>query len=69
MDIVDGRKYRLIIISEVQSADHLRTVICYNLGVPEGPDVAINITGGAEARRARITMQAGDIPASRLPQS
>ncbi|KAK0342024.1 mitogen-activated protein kinase kinase kinase, partial [Friedmanniomyces endolithicus] len=40
----DGRNYRLINISEVQSADHLRTVVCYNLGVPEGPDVAIHIT-------------------------
>ncbi|KAK3646832.1 mitogen-activated protein kinase kinase kinase [Elasticomyces elasticus] len=41
----DGWNYRLIDISEVQSADQLRTVICYNLGVPEGPDVAIHITG------------------------
>ncbi|KAK1044663.1 mitogen-activated protein kinase kinase kinase [Friedmanniomyces endolithicus] len=40
----DGWNYRLIDISEVQSADHLRTVVCYNLGVPEGPDVAIHIT-------------------------
>ncbi|KAK1040157.1 mitogen-activated protein kinase kinase kinase, partial [Friedmanniomyces endolithicus] len=40
----DGRNYRLIDISEVQSADHLRTVVCYNLGVPEGADVAIHIT-------------------------
>ncbi|KAK0842387.1 mitogen-activated protein kinase kinase kinase [Friedmanniomyces endolithicus] len=40
----DGRNYRLIDISEVQSADHLRSVVCYNLGVPEGPDVAIHIT-------------------------
>ncbi|KAK1083298.1 mitogen-activated protein kinase kinase kinase [Friedmanniomyces endolithicus] len=40
----DGWNYRLIDISEVQSADHLRTVVCCNLGVPEGPDVAIHIT-------------------------
>ncbi|KAK1810001.1 mitogen-activated protein kinase kinase kinase [Friedmanniomyces endolithicus] len=41
---VDGWNYRLIDISEVQSADHLRTVVCDNLGVPKRPDVAIHIT-------------------------
>ncbi|KAK4556520.1 mitogen-activated protein kinase kinase kinase [Recurvomyces mirabilis] len=41
----DGWNYRLIDISEVETADQLRTVICYNLGVPEGPDVAVHITG------------------------
>lgn len=40
----DGWNYRLIDITEVESADQLRTVICYNLGVPESPDVAIHIT-------------------------
>ncbi|KAK1045569.1 mitogen-activated protein kinase kinase kinase [Friedmanniomyces endolithicus] len=41
---VDGWNYRLIDISEVQSADHLRTVVCDNLGVPKRPDVAMHIT-------------------------
>ncbi|KAK0290637.1 mitogen-activated protein kinase kinase kinase [Friedmanniomyces endolithicus] len=40
----DGWNYRLIDVSDVQSADQLRTVVCYNLGVPEGPNVAIHIT-------------------------
>lgn len=40
----DGWNYRLIDITEIQSADQLRTVVCYNLGVPESPDVAIHIT-------------------------
>ncbi|EMD00223.1 hypothetical protein BAUCODRAFT_128849 [Baudoinia panamericana UAMH 10762] len=40
----DGWNYRLIDITDVESADQLRTVICYNLGVPEGPDVAIHMT-------------------------
>ncbi|RMY68133.1 hypothetical protein D0863_07324 [Hortaea werneckii] len=40
----DGWNYRLIDISDVESAEQLRTVICYNLGVPEGPDVAIHVT-------------------------
>ena len=40
----DGWNYRLIDISDVESAEQLRTVICYNLGVPEGPDVSIHLT-------------------------
>ncbi|KAI6877203.1 hypothetical protein KC334_g17749, partial [Hortaea werneckii] len=40
----DGWNYRLIDITDVESAEQLRTVICYNLGVPEGPDVAIHVT-------------------------
>lgn len=40
----DGWNYRLIDISEVESAEQLRVVICYNLGVPEGPDVTIHLT-------------------------
>ncbi|KAK0302742.1 mitogen-activated protein kinase kinase kinase [Friedmanniomyces endolithicus] len=41
---VDGWNYRLIDISEVQSADHLRTVVCDNLAVPKRPDLTIHIT-------------------------
>lgn len=40
----DGWNYRLIDISDVETAEQLRTVICYNLGVAEGPDVTIHIT-------------------------
>jgi len=40
----DGWNYRLIDISDVESAEQLRTVICYNLGVSERPDVTIHIT-------------------------
>jgi mitogen-activated protein kinase kinase kinase len=40
----DGWNYRLIDITDVETAEQLRTVICYNLGVPEGPDVTIHMT-------------------------
>lgn len=40
----DGWNYRLIDISDVESAEQLRTVICYNLGMSEGPHVTIHIT-------------------------
>jgi len=40
----DGWNYRLIDISDVDSAEQLRTVICYNLGVEGGPDVTIHMT-------------------------
>ncbi|GAB7361249.1 hypothetical protein MBLNU230_g1310t1 [Neophaeotheca triangularis] len=40
----DGWNYRLIDISEVETADQLRTVICYNLGVLETPEVTMHLT-------------------------
>ncbi|KAK5125114.1 hypothetical protein LTR85_000789 [Meristemomyces frigidus] len=40
----DGWNYRLIDISDVESAEQLRTVICYNLGLPEGPEVTFHMT-------------------------
>ncbi|KAK5132964.1 hypothetical protein LTR08_008327 [Meristemomyces frigidus] len=40
----DCWNYRLIDISDVESAEQLRTVICFNLGVPEGPGVTIHLT-------------------------
>ena len=40
----DGWNYRLIDISLVESAEQLRTVICYNLGVSESPDVTVHVT-------------------------
>lgn len=40
----DGWNYRLIDISEVDSAEDLRAVICYNLGISEGPDITIHMT-------------------------
>ena len=40
----DGWNYRLIDISDIESAEQLRTVICYNLGVQENPDVTVHLT-------------------------
>jgi mitogen-activated protein kinase kinase kinase len=40
----DGWNYRLIDISDVESAAILRAVVCYNLGVSESPDVTIHVT-------------------------
>ena len=40
----DGWNYRLIDISDVESAAQLRMVICYNLGVEDGPDVSFHLT-------------------------
>ena len=40
----DGWNYRLIDITLVEDAAQLRYVICYNLGVPEGPEVSIHMT-------------------------
>ncbi|KAK3690978.1 mitogen-activated protein kinase kinase kinase [Vermiconidia calcicola] len=40
----DGWNYRLIDISDIESAEQLRMVICYNLGVQESPDVTVHLT-------------------------
>ncbi|KAL1587179.1 hypothetical protein WHR41_04406 [Cladosporium halotolerans] len=40
----DGWNYRLIDITEVETAEHMRTVICYNLGVQETMDVTMHFT-------------------------
>ncbi|CAK3966802.1 MAP kinase kinase kinase mkh1 [Lecanosticta acicola] len=40
----DGWNYRLIDISQVESADQLRTVIQYNLGIPDTPDITLYLT-------------------------
>nr|POE64823.1 map kinase kinase kinase mkh1 [Quercus suber] len=40
----DGWNYRLIDTSDVGSAEQLRTVICYNLGINDSSDVTIHIT-------------------------
>lgn len=40
----DGWNYRLIDISEVETAEALRTIICYNLGIPDTPDVMVHVT-------------------------
>lgn len=40
----DSWNYRLIDITEVETAEDLRTVICFNLGVPENEDVSIHMT-------------------------
>ena len=40
----DGWNYRLIDISDIESAEQLRTVICYNLGLQESPDVSVHLT-------------------------
>ncbi|KAK5173004.1 mitogen-activated protein kinase kinase kinase [Saxophila tyrrhenica] len=40
----DAWNYRLIDISDVESADHLRTVICYNLGLGDCPDATVHLT-------------------------
>lgn len=45
----DGWNYRLIDISDVESAEQLRTVICYNLGVLESPETSIFITSPGQA--------------------
>jgi mitogen-activated protein kinase kinase kinase len=40
----DGWNYRLIDITEVETADHMRTVICHNLGIPDDQEVTIHMT-------------------------
>ncbi|KAF2764076.1 hypothetical protein EJ03DRAFT_378920 [Teratosphaeria nubilosa] len=40
----DFWNYRLIDITEVETAEQLRTVICYNLGLPESPEVTLHFT-------------------------
>ncbi|KAF2481521.1 hypothetical protein BDY17DRAFT_312223 [Neohortaea acidophila] len=40
----DGWNYRLVDITLVESAEHLRRVICFNLGLSEGPDVSMHMT-------------------------
>nr|POE93199.1 map kinase kinase kinase mkh1 [Quercus suber] len=40
----DGWNYRLIDISDVGSAEQLRTVICYNLGIIDSSDITIHVT-------------------------
>ncbi|KAM0716883.1 hypothetical protein Q7P37_006735 [Cladosporium fusiforme] len=40
----DGWNYRLIDVTDVQTAEHMRTVICYNLGVQESPEVTMHVT-------------------------
>lgn len=40
----DGWNYRLIDITEVETANQLRTVICYNLGVTESHDITMHVT-------------------------
>ncbi|KAK4987077.1 hypothetical protein LTR28_001909, partial [Elasticomyces elasticus] len=40
----DGWNYRLIDITEVETAEALRTVICYNLGIPDSPEVTVHMT-------------------------
>ena len=40
----DGWNYRLIDISDIDSAENLRIVICYNLGVSETSDVTVHLT-------------------------
>jgi mitogen-activated protein kinase kinase kinase len=40
----DGWNYRLIDISDIDSPENLRTVICHNLGISESPDVTVHLT-------------------------
>lgn len=40
----DGWNYRLIDITQVESAEQLRTVIRYNLGIPDTPDITLYLT-------------------------
>jgi mitogen-activated protein kinase kinase kinase len=40
----DGWNYRLIDITEVETADQMRTVICHNLGIPDDQEVTIHMT-------------------------
>nr|OQO19811.1 hypothetical protein B0A51_13857 [Rachicladosporium sp. CCFEE 5018] len=41
----DGWNYRLIDITDLETADQLRTVICFNLGIPDTSEVEIHMTG------------------------
>jgi mitogen-activated protein kinase kinase kinase len=54
----DGWNYRLIDISEVDNAQQLRTVICMNLGIVQGPEVEIHTTSpGQEDHDEPLTDQ------------
>ncbi|KXS96668.1 hypothetical protein AC578_4391 [Pseudocercospora eumusae] len=54
----DGWNYRLIDITEIQSPAQLRLVICYNLGLPEKPDITIHVTTpGKEEHEEALTDQ------------
>lgn len=48
----DGWNYRLIDISEVESPDQLRNVICYNLGLTHTPDTTIHFTSPGQMEHA-----------------
>jgi mitogen-activated protein kinase kinase kinase len=55
----DGWNYRLMDISDVESADQLRTVICYNLGIPvEASGISIFMTSpGKDDHEEELTDQ------------
>ncbi|SMR60265.1 unnamed protein product [Zymoseptoria tritici ST99CH_1E4] len=55
----DGWNYRLMDISDVESADQLRTVICYNLGIPiEATGISIFMTTpGKDEHEEELTDQ------------
>lgn len=55
----DGWNYRLMDITDVESADQLRTVICYNLGISaEGPGMSVYMTTpGKEEHEEELTDQ------------
>lgn len=55
----DGWNYRLMDITDVESADQLRTVICYNLGISaEGPGMSVYMTSpGKEEHEEEMTDQ------------
>lgn len=40
----DGWNYRLIDLTNVQSSEEMKATICYNLGIPETPDLTIHQT-------------------------
>lgn len=40
----DHWNYRLIDVTDVETAEQMRTVICYNLGVPESSEVTMHVT-------------------------
>lgn len=53
----DGWNYRLMDITDVESADQLRTVICYNLGISaDGPGISVYMTTpGREEHEEELT--------------
>ncbi|KAK8201573.1 mitogen-activated protein kinase kinase kinase [Zalaria obscura] len=46
----DGWNYRLVDVTDIESAEDLRTEICYNLGVAYTPDVTLHTTTLGQAR-------------------